>query len=411
MLRAIVRSYRDAFSGLPRQVWVLALVLFVNRLGMMVMPFLALYLTGERGFTVAAAGRLVALYGVGSILGVTSGGWLTDRLGSRRVQLTSLCANALFLVLLAYARTPVTIGAAILAASFAGDAFRPANGAAITAAVGSAARARAFSLMSLAVSVGLTFGLPLGGRLAELDFVWLFRIDAGTALFAALVLWRFGERRRPRPAVAAPAPRVGRSPWRDRSFLLVVLLLCATATVLFQLFGALPVFLKHDLGFGESRVGLALALNSVLIILFEMQIVRRVERRDPLPLIALGSLVICLGYGLNAFAQGTALALVSITVWSLGEMLFFPLGASYATHRAPEGAVGRYLGVYHLAFASSFALAPLTGTWVYQHHGPRVLWAGCAGLGVLVAAAHWALQRRTPTAAARAQGVRRGGSL
>src|SRR5262245_40006961 len=111
MLRAIVRSYRDAFSGLPRQVWVLAAVLFVNRVGMMVFPFLALYLTGERGFQVDAAGRLVALYGVGSILGVSAGGWLSDRLGPRRVQLASLCLNALFLVVLSFARTPLAIGA------------------------------------------------------------------------------------------------------------------------------------------------------------------------------------------------------------------------------------------------------------------------------------------------------------
>ncbi|NOT31241.1 MAG: MFS transporter, partial [Planctomycetes bacterium] len=178
MLRAIVRSYRDAFSGLPRQVWVLALVLFVNRVGMMVLPFLALYLTGERGFAVDSAGGLVALYGVGSMLGVTAGGWLADRFGPRRVQLTSLCLNALFLMVLSVARTPLAIGAAILLTSMASDCFRPANGAAITAAVGEGARARAFSLMSLAVSVGLTFGLPLGGELAELDFDWLFRIDA-----------------------------------------------------------------------------------------------------------------------------------------------------------------------------------------------------------------------------------------
>lgn len=412
MLRAILRSYRDAFSGLPRQVWVLALVLFVNRVGMMVLPFLELYLTGARGFAVDSAGRLVALYGVGSILGVTAGGWLADRLGPRRVQLTSLCLHALFLMVLSVARTPLTIGAAILATAMAADCFRPANGAAITAAVGAAARARAFSLMSLAVSVGLTFGLPLGGELAELDFDWLFRIDAGTALFAALVLWRFGEPTPPPPAADAPPRAVAPSPWRDLPFLGVVLLQCATATVLFQFFGALPVFLKHDLGFGESGVGRALALNSVLIILLEMQIVRRVERRDPLPLIALGSFVICLGYGLNAFAESKGMAFLSIVVWSLGEMLFFPLGASYATHRAPEGAVGRYLGVYHLAFACSFVLAPLVGTWAYEHHGPRALWTGCAALGFLIAAAHHGLRRCGPRpGAARHQGARRGGSL
>jgi predicted MFS family arabinose efflux permease len=408
MLRAIVRSYRDAFSGLPRQVWVLALCLFVNRVGMMVLPFLELYLTGARGFAVDSAGRLVALWGVGSMLGVTVGGWFADRFGPRRVQLASLMLNGLCLFLLGLARSSLTIGAAIVAASLASDAFRPANGSAITAAVGSAARARAFSLMSLAVSVGLTIGLPIGGELAKHDFRWLFWIDGGTALFAAVVLWSLGERTAPPTPAERAAQAETSSPWRDGSFLLFVLLQCAVATVLFQFFGALPVFLKHDLGFDEAGVGRALALNSILIILFEMQIVHRVERRSSPLWIGFGSFLICAGYGINAFAHGHVMAYVSIAVWSLGEMLFFPLGASIASQRAPSGAIGRYLSVYHLAFAFAFVLAPLTGTALYEALGPAGLWTCCALFGLVLPVAYALLDRKTR--ATRTQGVR-GGSL
>jgi predicted MFS family arabinose efflux permease len=395
MLRTLVRSYRDAFSGLPRHVWVLASCLFVNRVGMMVLPFLALYLTGERGYDVDSAGRLVSLYGVGSILGVTAGGWLTDRFGPRRVQLASLASNALFLVVLAYVRSTPAIAATIVATSLAADAFRPANGAAISAAVEPGSRARAFSLMSLAVSAGLTFGLPLGGVLAELDFEWLFWIDAATALLAGAVLWTFGERG-PAPARARDEDGpVAVSPWRDGRFLAFVGLQCATSIVLFQFFGALPLFLERDLGLDESEVGSLLALNSILIALFEMQLVRRIEKRPPVPLVALGSFVICAGYGLNAFARGPLGALLSIAVWTAGEMLFFPLAASFASARAPAGAVGRYLSVFQLGFAVPFVLAPLLGTALYEHRGPRFLWASCAALGVAIAACHWALDRRS----------------
>src|SRR5262245_5109764 len=393
MLRALVRSYRDAFSGLPRQVWVLASCLFVNRVGMMVLPFLALYLTGERGYGVDAAGRLVSLYGIGSIVGVTAGGWLADRFGPRRVQLASLTLNALFLVMLGYARSTLAIGATIIATSTAADTFRPANGAAISAAVGPLARARAFSLMSLAVSAELTFGLPLSGALAELDFEWLFWIDAGTALLAGVVLFAFGERG------ASPARDAGAngpasvSPWRDGHFLAFVALQCATSTVLFQFFGALPVFLKRDLGFDEGDVGALLAVNSILIALFEMQLVRRIERRAPVPLVALGSFAICAGSGLNAFAHGPLGALLSVAVWTAGEMFFFPLAATFATTRAPASSVGRYLGVFQLGFAIPFVLGPLIGTALYDGRGPRFLWASCAGMGVLVAACHWTLRR------------------
>ena len=393
MLASLIRSYRDAFSGLPRQVWILASVLFVNRVGMMVLPFLGLYLTKERGFEVDVAGRLVALYGVGSIAGVSLGGVLADRFGPRRVQLASLVAHALALVLLGTMRTPLTIGLLVASSSFAADLFRPANGAAISAAVAPAARARAFSLMSFAVSLGLTIGLPLGGALARIDYALLFWVDGATALAAALVLWRLGERTPPPAPAELAAARAAISPWKDGPFLVFVVLVALTAIVLFQFFGALPLFLERDLGFSEFDVGLALALNSILILLFEMQLVRKVESRPPLPWVALGSCAIGLGYALNLFASGWTTVLVSIAAWTAGEMLFFPLTAAFASSRAPRGASGRYMSVFQLGLAVPLALAPLVGTELYDTHGPATLWWSCAGLGLLVLAGHLLLDR------------------
>lgn len=415
MLHAIVRSYRDAFSGLPRQVWVLATCLFVNRLGMMVLPFFELYLTGRLGYEVEVAGRLVSLYGVGSILGVTLGGWCTDRFGAKRVQVASLVLNALGLLLLWRMRTAMGIGAVAVFVSLASDAFRPANGAAIAAAAGPEQRARSFSLMSLAVNLGLSLGLPLGGLLARFDFDWLFWIDAGTALCAALFLAVHAESSAvPRREAAAEAVAV-RSPWRDGTFLVVVGLLCLTATVLFQFFGALPVFLKHDLGFDEAGVGLALAMNTFCTAAFGMLVVRWVERRAELRWLGVGSFLVCAGYGLDVFGTNTPLALVSILVWSVGEMFFFPLGAAFASRRAPGQAIGRYMSTYHLGFALAFVLAPLVGTQLYASLGPRGLWAVCLATGVFVLFAFWLLQWRLERPAERTssvpddQGARRGG--
>ncbi len=60
MLRAIFRTYRSAYAGLPRDVWLLSAMLVVNRAGSMVLPFLSLYLTQVRGLSVVTAGRLLS---------------------------------------------------------------------------------------------------------------------------------------------------------------------------------------------------------------------------------------------------------------------------------------------------------------------------------------------------------------
>src|SRR4029079_12973823 len=83
-MRGVVNAYRDAYSGLPRATWVLAAVCFVNRCGAMVLPVLMVYLTSQRGFSAAAGGVVLSLYGVGAGVGAFSGGVLTDRLRAER---------------------------------------------------------------------------------------------------------------------------------------------------------------------------------------------------------------------------------------------------------------------------------------------------------------------------------------
>ena len=52
MFRSVANTYRAAFSGLPRDVWRLGVVMLVNRAGAMVLPFIALYLTRERSLEI-----------------------------------------------------------------------------------------------------------------------------------------------------------------------------------------------------------------------------------------------------------------------------------------------------------------------------------------------------------------------
>src|SRR5262249_22456688 len=84
-----------ALRGLPRGLWILFATTLVNRAGTMVLPFLALYLTEVRGFSTVEAGRLVALYGLGSIVAAPVAGWLCDRVPPRRVMEASLLLSGL----------------------------------------------------------------------------------------------------------------------------------------------------------------------------------------------------------------------------------------------------------------------------------------------------------------------------
>ena len=395
MLRAVAAAYRDAFSGLPRPVWLIAAASLVNRSGTMVLPFLALFLTSERGFSTTEAGQTLAMYGIGGIAGSYLGGWLSDLFPPRRVMEASLALTGAGFLLLEHLEARWTILLMMLGLSLVGEAFRPACSAALAAESGAGERTRAFALYRLAINMGMSLGPAVGGFLASRNYGWLFRVDGATCLLAAVFLW-MSFRREPvmvRSAVAVAGGSGDRSPWRDGPFLTAMFLLFLLATVTFQLFSTYPLTLRDLYGFAESRIGLVLAINTVIIVLVEMVLIHRLQHRNPLRLSAVGSFLLCLGFGLLPFGVSGGFAYVAFTVaiWTMGEMVTIPVMAGVVANRAGETSRGRYMALFTVAFEGAMVTAPLIGTGIYQAFGPRILWGGCIGLGAVLLAGFWGL--------------------
>ncbi len=400
MLRPIAAAYREAFSGLTRPVWLLSIATLINRSGTMVLPFLVLFLTEERGFTTTQAGQVLALYGVGAVAASYVGGRLCDRFDPRRVMKWSLTLTAASFLTLGQLRSQVAIAAMVVVLSFVGEIFRPANLAALAAASDVGERARSFALMRLAVNVGMTLGPTVGGFLALRDYRWLFIADGATCLFAAVLLQLVFPRnvmqaapQTPRAATKNPLA----SPWRDRPLLVILGLMFLLNTVTFQLVGTFPLALRDLYGFSEARIGLALAVNTLVIVLFEMVLVHALSRRNPLKVSGVGAFLFCAGLALLPLGSGFGFVVLTVVVWTVGEMLVFPLASSAVADRAPEESRGTYMGLLNLSFASAFVIAPLVGTWVYQHLGPRPLWYGCGVVGLVVWAGFQAVATLTPS--------------
>jgi MFS family permease len=284
---------------------------------------------------------------------------------------------------------------AILAALFfwsvVGEAFRPANFAAVAAVAEPGRITQSFSLIRLAINIGMTLGPAVGGFLALRDYAWLFRIDALTCLLAAGLL---AVAFRPVKAAAreedggavATAGVPARSPWGDPFFLALVALFFVLATVLFQFTSTYPLTLRDVYFFSEDRIGVVFAINTFLIVLFEMVIVHSVRGWNQLRLAGVGCLLFCLGFGLLPFGAGLgvpfAYVAATVVVWSFGEMLSMPISSGLVAGRADERSRGRYMGVYLLAFSLAFVVAPLIGTWIYQSFGVQTLWVLCGATGI-----------------------------
>src|SRR5215471_4612143 len=102
MIKSSIVAYRSAYLGLSGAMWWLALVMFVNRAGTMVLPFMTVYLRDQMHYTIAQAGFEIAFFGTGAILGNYVGGKLTDKIGYYQVQFWSLFLNGVLFIILSW---------------------------------------------------------------------------------------------------------------------------------------------------------------------------------------------------------------------------------------------------------------------------------------------------------------------
>jgi predicted MFS family arabinose efflux permease len=381
----IVSLYRQAYSGLPRRAWLLALVQFVNRSGSMVLFFLTLYLTSRLGFTLARAGQVLGAYGFGALLGAWLGGVLCDRLGATAVQKLSLILVGLTLILMSTLRAFAPVAAAAFLLGIFAEALMPGNITAMARECPPAARTRGFALNRLAANLGVTIGPVLGGQLAMWDYRALFWADGLTSLAAAALLHAH-FRGRPAPPPGASANGVPAAAASGAGRLPVLFALAFGIGLIFtQLFSTYPLYLHAAYGFVEGRIGQLLAVNTVLIVLFEMVLLHALRRVAGIRLIAGGALLIGLGFALTPLGRGFAFAAAAVSVWTLGEMLCLPLLTTEIAARTHEGNRGRHMGWYGVSFSLAYMVGPVAGAEAYARFSPLALWLGCGALGVVLA--------------------------
>jgi len=397
MIRTVAETYRAAFSGLPRDLWLLSVVMLVNRAGTMVLPFISLYLTQERGAPVTTAGAILSLWGVGSAIGAWAGGWASDRFGAERTLVACLSGSGVLFLWVGELRGLTEIAVGVFALSVVSESFRPACMAAMAQRAPARLRVRSFALLRLAVNLGMGIGPAVGGWLALYNYEWLFVADALTCWAAGLVLLRLpASRPHGDDEQAGPGARAG-SPWTDGPFLLLLLLVTLLAAVFFQILSTMPLYFREVYGFREGAIGLLLALNAAIIVAFEMVLIHRTERHERMTLIGAGAFLICLGFSLMPFGTSAAWVAGTIAVWTAGEMLALPLLNAVVADRASAAHRGRYLGLYTMAYSLAFIVAPAVGTWIYERFGPNVLWYCAGASGVPLALAFGVLRRWFPS--------------
>lgn len=387
MFSSSLRTYRNAYAGLSRSTWLLSLIMLINRSGTMVVPFMTLYLR-SLGYSVADAGLIFGVFGLGAFFGAYVGGKLTDRLGSYPVQLLALSGGGILFMVLGQVKSYEWIAIVTFLLSFVNEAFRPANAAAIAQFSAEHNRTRSYSLNRLAINLGWAAGSALGGILAKINYELLFWVDGFTNLSAALVLYFFLKpkpKTENEPHQETLTPTGAQSAYRDTNFILFVLLTVLFSACFFQMFTNMPICMKEDLHFGEPFIGFLMAISGVIIALVEMVMVYKLENkgRDGI-YIAIGTAMIGLGFLiLNIPGLTRAGAMGLILALTFGEIFAMPFMNSYWTRRANRTNRGQYAALYTMAWSAAQTIGPVAGAALADKHGFVPLWWLVGGVCLL----------------------------
>ncbi len=371
----------------------------------MVLPFLTLYLTVNRQLPAATAGLTLTAYGISAIFVAPLAGRLSDRLGGLRIMKLSLILSGLLLFVFPFVDSLPGIIVVTALWAIASEAFRPPSMAIIGDLAGPQQRKAAFALTRLAINLGMSIGPVIGGFLAMHSFKLLFYVDGATSLLAGILIaalpWRMGGTPEPgadsveQSSSGSDTKAQPQSTLRyldvlkDRRFIYFLIAMLPIELVFFQPLAAMPLFLVRDLHMTEAGFGLLLAINTVIIILIEVPLNSAMADWSHRHSIALGALLVGLGFGALALITNVPAAAVTVVIWTFGEMILLPASSAYVSDLAPREQAGAYMGLYTMGFSVAVAIGPWLGTHVLERYGADAVWIGTFICGCITALMFW----------------------
>jgi predicted MFS family arabinose efflux permease len=380
--------YVDSFRGLSKEVWLLALVTFINRAGTMVIPFLSLYLTADMGLSLNQVGWVMSCFGVGSVIGSWIGGKLTDRIGFYEIMIASLVSSGLAFVFLQFVHGFLPFCLGIFFLTLLADAFRPALFVALRGYASPKNRTRAVTLIRLAINLGFTMGPAIGGIIiTTLSYKGLFWVDGITCIGAAILL-----------AYTLPKKRVGEledkkevvanaSPYQDRIYIFFLVSVVLVSIPFVQYFSTIPLFYKEVHGMSEASIGILLGFNGLLIFLLEMPLIKYCEHRDfgLFSILVFSVGLFALSFMVLDLVPIIAFLWVGMALMTIGEMLNFPFMNRFAFDRSEKGLPGAYMALFTISWSVAHIFGHNLGMQSVDRWGFDVTWWLCvACLGIAI---------------------------
>jgi POT family proton-dependent oligopeptide transporter len=397
-------------TGFERPFWVANISELFERLSYYaVLASLARYLHENLDFSVEKASSLTGLFGLVWFL-AAFGGVVADRLGFRRsLSLAYLILSGSYFLLgsiaapwLAPVRQAVPLGVMVTIIL-----MLPALGIALIkpSVVGTTARASKENVRSIGYSIYYTL-VNIGGAAGPYVASWVhhhmsvenvFRVAAVSvfAMFFAVLLL-FKEPRRAdeiQSATLGQAAKNFGAVISNPRFMLFLLIFSGYWIVFWQEFISLPLYI-HNYISSTADTELILVTDPLVVIALQVAVSVLTKRMPAFRAIILGTLISGLAWLVLVVHPTVPMAVVTLIVVAIGEIIQSPRYYEYISRLAPPGQQGTYMGFAFLPIGIGSIAGGWFGGLLIHHFGEvasqpsRTLWA-IAGVGILTAALLW----------------------
>lgn len=392
----------------------------------MIFPFFTLYITARFDVDLVKVGFVFGLVTVMGILGSTVGGILADKFGRKMMVMFGLVVSATTSLLLVVVEDFTVFSITALFVGLFGSIGGPANGAMVADLVPEEKRAQGFGIFRVMHNLAVTIGPAIGGVVAgiafaetglydlmtgylganfsglfvENPFALLFVLDAVSSIItAAIVWWRIPETK---PEIAeptelsessesAPQKSTGYGPvLRDSRYMVFLAASMLMVLCYMQMNGTLAVYLRDYHAVSTARFGWIISLNAGMVVLFQFAITRRIEGYAQMAMMAMGSALLVVGFGMYGFVGTYALFLLAMAIITVGEMIVAPVGQAIAAEMAPEDMRGRYMAFYGFSWSIPNAIG-LALAGIVIKFNPDLVWYASAGSAAVATVSFWLL--------------------
>lgn len=352
---------------------------------MMVLPFLALYLTEALGWTSGMAAIAGFSFGAGGFVSAYIGGWLLDRMPSFKVMFWSLIVGGTCFVILLFIENFYLFVIWIFITTTIADLLRPAAMGAIAEFSEESNLTRSISLLRLAINLGIAVGPAIGGFLiAFIGYKSIFIVDGLTCILAGAFLFlKFGNRLNTKSRnqkILEESITKPKTAYSDKMFLLFLFLNMIMLCMFFQILHIVPLYFRNVYMLSEFEIGLFFMMNGFLIFATEMPIIYAFEKRkESYRPMVFGALLIGVSFiflMLDLHWVWLSIILYNL-VTSIGEIINFPFISTLSILRSDPENKGSYIGLMSMMFSLAFMLAPLLFMPFIDTLGYKIIWGIC----------------------------------